>query len=66
MAFKDTAVCRSIVVPDPDRGISRTTSNQETRRVDRNIINWTFMANEFVGTRVGFQRSGEDNSVVGA
>ena len=52
MALKDTAVCRGVIVPDSNGGVSGATRNDTTRWVDGNVIDWALMSNEFIGTSI--------------
>tara|TARA_B110000285_G_C15063906_1_gene583966 strand:+ start:1138 stop:1431 length:294 start_codon:yes stop_codon:yes gene_type:complete len=63
VALKDCALGGGIIVPDPDSAVPRAGGNYATGGVDRNIVNWAFMAHEFVSPGVGFQRGGQDDSI---
>lgn len=66
MALKDTAVCRGVIVPDSNGGVSGATRNDTTRWVDGNVIDWALMSNEFIGTSICLQGGSKNHSVIGA
>ena len=65
MSLEDHTLRRRIIVPDSDCGISRATRDEGILRVDADIVHGPGVPDKLVGPRVGFETSGQHDSIHG-
>ena len=63
MSLEHCAVSRGVVLPNADSGVSGARGDQRVGWVDGDVVDWTFVSLELVGSAVGLEVSSENDAV---